>query len=331
MTMLSAVTHWLRPAPPPDPDVNAGLSRIAAIAGAALSNEPGFERKLAPKVRGALDYCEELVAALPPPLVIERASFASEPHVHALFGSADDIDAMIGQSPALQDYVSSADGAGAEDCYALLAARRQEKSILGVACEGEFIRNDVPQKLLHFSNHNLSLIADNPESARLKLKLAAFDGLIKTFAAHVGRLRTEQVSLRQERAIATTRGRMAGHRGATPEVEARCSRTIASLDERLSRNADALLPRQQIEALGDFLSNPHEALHLETVALHVDRGGKIIDAPDARTAEVASLHLTELISRDRRRHVIVPVRFQRSLALQALERTRQARARFIVI
>ena len=330
MSLFSSLSNLLRPTPPPEADAMSALKRIAGIVEKSLPTEPGFERMLAPRVRNALDYCNGLVAQLPQPLGIERTAFASQPLVHALFASADDIDAMIGQSPALHDHVLAGEGACAEECFALLAARREEKSVLGVEREGDLVRTDVPQRLLHFSHHNLSLIADSADQAQRRLREAALDGLIKTFAAHVRRLRGEQDALRQERALATTRNRLSKqHSDATDE--ARYSRTIASLDERLGRNADALLPKHQIEALADFLATPEEALRVETVALHVDRSGRIIESKATHPDGATRLQLTELISRDRRRHVILPVRFSRRIALQALERTRRERARFIVI
>lgn len=330
MSLLSSLSTLLRPTPPPKADVVSALQRIAAIVEKPLANEPGFQRTLAPRVRDALDYCNGMVEQLPQPLGIERTAFAAEPHIHALFGSADDIDAMIGKSPALHDHVSAGEGVGSEDCFALLAARREEKSVLGVEREGDLLRTDVPQRLLHFSNHNLSLIADTADHAHAKLREAAFDGLIKTFAAHVRKLRGEQDTLRKERALAATRNRLIRQHGDSGD-ETRFTRTIASLDERLTRNADALQPKQQIEALADFLAKPAEALRLEAVILLVDRSGRIIEPNSSRTDGAATLQLTELISRDRRRHVIVPVRFSRRMALQALEQTRRERARFIVI
>ncbi len=330
MSFLSSLSNLLRPTPPPEADVVSALKRIAGIIEKSLPTEPGFERTLAPRVRNALDYCNRLVAQLPQPLGIERTAFASEPYVHALFASADDIDAMIGHSPALHDHVLAGEGAGSEECFALLAARREEKSVLGVEREGDLVRIDVPQRLLHFSNHNLSLIADSEDQAHARLKEAALDGLIKTFAAHVRRLRGEQDTLRQERALASTRNLLSKHHGNAAD-EARYSRTIVSLNERLGRNADALLPKRQIEALADFLASPEEALRVETVTLHVDRGGRIIESKAAQPEGATRLQLTELISRDRRRHVIVPVRFNRRMALQALDRTRRERARFMVI
>lgn len=331
MGLFSSLTRLLSPAPPPDADVGHALKRIAHIVSSPLFTEPGFERVLAPRVRDAIDYCDGLVSQLPQALGIERAAFAAQPEIHALFGCASDIDALIGHSQALHDYFGAGAEIGNSDCYALLAARREEKSILGVEHEGDLIRTDVPQRLLHFSHHNLSLIADTRDQARARLREAAFDSLIKTFETHVHKLRDEQDELRKQRALAATRERFAMQHGTLTEDETRYSRTIASLDARLGKNASVLSPAYQLEALADFLADPAEALRLETIRLDVDRSGKILEHSTPATDGASRLELTELISRDRRRHVIQPVHFSRETALQALERTRRERARFIVI
>lgn len=330
MSFLSSLALLLRPAPPVQPEVSSALRRIAGQVERSLSAEPGFERALAPGVRNAIDYCDSLVAQLPQTLSVERSAFASEPHVNALFGCADDIDAMMGQSPALIEHLSHQMGAGNDYCYALLAARRHEKQTWGIERSGEIIRNDVPQRLLHFSHHNLSLVADDPAQARNKLTQAAFDSLIMAFANHVQTLRNQQNQLRQERALTSTRQRLQQQSRHDPLDESRFSRTIALLDQHLTQNADALLPGRQIAALAELLSQPEAVLRLEPVSLHVDRVGKLVSSPSLDNG-VSKLELTELISRDRRRHVVMPVRFRRSTVIEALERTRRERARFIVI
>ena len=330
MSVLSSMFNWLRPPPPIEPDVRTALARVALWVDKTLAVEPGFERKLAPSVRKAVDYCAQLVAELPPPLEVERAKFAAEPHVHALFASADDIDAMLGHSLAVREYIDSHDGVGSDYCYALLAARRMEKSVLGVESEGAVLQHDVPQRLLHFSNHTLSLLADAPDLARRKLHEASFDSLVKTFAAHVSALRSEQNALRQEKALTAARDRIAHRHHNSGLGETPYARTIASLNERLRSNAEALLPQHQIAALADFLANPEDALRLETIVLHVARNGRIINTPTAEH-EADTLQFSELIARDRRRYVVMPVCFPRTMVLQAQEHAREELARFIVI
>ena len=72
MSLLSAVTDFLKPPPPPNPLVQRALDRVAEMVHPLLKVEPGYEKHLAGPVEHALGYCDGLVAALPGPIDINR-------------------------------------------------------------------------------------------------------------------------------------------------------------------------------------------------------------------------------------------------------------------
>lgn len=61
-----------------------------------------------------------------------------------------DIGEMLGRSEAVRDFLGRSDSWAENEFYALLAARRRQKTQFGMAQQGEVIRNDVPQRCCTF-------------------------------------------------------------------------------------------------------------------------------------------------------------------------------------
>lgn len=327
MNLLATLSSWLMPAPAPDASVRAGLARVAEVVGKALAAEPDFERRLAGPVAHAQAHCAAMVNALPAAIDIGRQAFAADALVHALFASADDIADTIGRSAALRDFLDTPAAWQHEHFHALLAARRHGKQVLGVANHGGVIATEVPQCLLYFSEHTLVVPAADESAARTGLRAAAFDSLLQTFADHVAAAREERKQLTLEREM--EKARMYGRRG-HPDAE-RLTRRIAELDDCLRRKADALLPAQLLRALADFLMQPEQALRLDPVDLLVDRRGAMATDGMAAGSDAVGIRFMEATGRDRRRHVVQPVRLRCDEARAAFTRARELRDRLLVL
>ena len=83
---------------------------------------------------------------------------------------------------------------------------------------------------------------------------------------------------------------------------------------------------------------PEQLLRLEPVVLAVDRAGVLADFdgaassfPAKEEAKDVRLELCELTSRDRRRNVILLVRFRRDDAAASVEAAKVRRDRFLII
>jgi hypothetical protein len=321
MNQLARFFSRLLPASPPDPDVQAGLQRVAALVGKTLAVAPGFAARLAAPVAHAREFCAQLVDALPPAVTIDRQSFAADPLVHALFATADDIGAVLAASEQVRAYLAEPRSWQEDSFIALMAARRVDKKVFGVALQGEIVTTDVAQTLLQVSNQTVILPADNPDSARTVFLEATFDSLLLTFAGHLARAREAYKSLQTEREMERSRQRSqpVGRGAAFPE------RCIAALDERLQQQFRSLQPEAIITELADFLMQPEEALSLVPVQLWVTRRGVIQEAFD-HDADAAPILFMELKSRDRRRHLVLPVRVRYDEARGALARVKEMRA-----
>lgn len=330
MGLLSAITGFLKPEPPPDRATTLALERIAELVDPLLKAAPGFDHHLAAPVHHALGYCEGLVAGLPGPFDISARSFASDPLVHALFATADDIRTMLGKSQAVRDYLADPGCYASDHFYALLAARRQEKRQLGMAIQGDVIQNDVPQTVLYFSDHTLVEPQCDLGRTLERLRCSAFDSLLKSFHAHVEALRLERDATRGDSAV--ERSHLAMLRGTSPGPEyAVHTRRLAELDAHLREVADSLMPDQLVGALADFLMAPETSLALKPVSVTVNRLGVITDEAAAAAPDVDTLHFPELTGRDKRLYLVLLARIDRREAQEAVDSVRDLQHRFMII
>lgn len=315
---------WFTPAPPLDAATQAGIEQAVTTVEPLIRQLHDYQNKLAPAVRHTLDYCGDIASRIPGPYEISRAAFASDPLVHALFGSADDIETMLARSQCVRDQLMEVSRASGQ-CCALLGMRHREKQGFGVEMAGDIIRLDAPQRSLYFTDHTLAEPSPDSTVARERLRLALFDGLLKSIAATVADVRTEHDELYKENAIESAWARSRSR----PESAAPAhSRRLDDLRARLQATSNALQPEQLLDTLTDSLSAPEPYLRLDPVQVAVDRAGIITGTGSVGSGD--TLHFTELTSRDQRRWVVIIARIEREEARRALERLDAAR-RYIVI
>lgn len=330
MSLLSAVSDLFKPAQPLDPALSRALDRVAELVDPLLKLAPDFEKRLALPVQHALGYCEGLIAALPGPVDINRQAFGKDPLIHALFATADDIDQMLGRSQAIRDYLAEPRSLESDYFYAMFAARRQQKKQLGLAQEGDVIRNDVPQLVLYFSGQTLIEPSLDLDETRHLLRCKALESLLHTFRTHVESLRRERDGLLADASMERAH-LIARHRDISGEVQEIHTRHLAELDRELRGKASSLAPEQLVHALADYLMAPEAALHLTPVSITVDRMGVVHDHGDELADNVDTLNFPELTARDRRLHLAMLARISRDEALEAVERVRDQQHRFMLI
>ena len=320
MGMFSRLAGWLKPAPPLSDEDRLATEQAAAAVDPLLKTVPGFERRLAPALRHALAYCETLVAKIPGPIDISPKTFASDPLVHAIFGSAADVCTNLCMSCELREYLLGSRVAEGDAFYALLGMRRHEKSVMGMALMGEVVRSDVPQTVVYFADHTLTGVSPSFDEARGHLREAAIDGLLKGFAAELAERREARKQLHDEWEMA--RGRVRLREPGAGEV-------LAGLTARLQAADASLAPERLADGLAAWLAAPERHLRLESASVTVDAMGIKVE-PESGRAGVHTLEFPELVGRDRRRWLILLVRLPRAEMAEAMARHEDAH-RYIVI
>ena len=329
MSIRSLLSSWLHPVRT-DPACAALVDNAVRRIGPALASAGGVERRLAPALMQAQGYCQSLVEQLPEPLLLDRSAIADNALVHALFPSVEELRTVIGGSESVRTLIQSGQLDGRDEIMALLVARRQMRHVLGVELEGGTLQHDVAQTLLSFSGQVLAQAAVDQASAQELLRDAALASLLETFARHVQAIRDDMLSLERERGMERTYLELLRGQSKPDRVEAHL-REIDALNMRLRQDLEALQPDRVVETLADFLAAPHNALRLEHSTLHVFRNGAVVEPQVERVCDADQLELDELISRDRRRHVLVPVRLPLDFVQDCVAAQAEVLARWIHI
>src|SRR5215469_11600007 len=84
-------------------EVEQTIRRIAgAIPQLKLARQ--YDARLAPAIRGTLDYAHKIVAALPAPRDADTNAWSSDPTIHAFFATCDDVCQAFGHSHELREW-----------------------------------------------------------------------------------------------------------------------------------------------------------------------------------------------------------------------------------
>ncbi len=314
MSLLTTLTHWLHPDPPPNAAVREAIARIPEVVDTRLRAVGDLEHRLAPAVQHALDYCAALVDQLPAPVNVNSRAFAADPMIHAMFASTDDLAAMLGRSAAVRTFFEAGANPFADECFALLCMRRNQKTTFGMALHGEVLQPEAPRTVIYFSDHVLHGIAPSETETRHKLRWAALRSLLLGFADTLIALRTA----RDELHAAWQAERAMSHGTLTSDEHVWRQ---AELERRLGDATAALAPERIVDQLAAWLNAPEERLYLEPCIVSVDRMGVVVPADKADHAE--TLHCPELISRDRRRWTVTLARISGDEARTAVATEQQ--------
>ncbi len=307
-------------AAPLDEDLRRAIDRGVALADPLMMAVPRYERKLAASVRGALDYCAQLVEDIPGPVDINGHVFGDDPLVHAFFSGTEQIAEMLGRSQAVRDFLGGPAASAAEEFFALLGMRRHERKVMGAGLHGDRVRREVPQTLLYFSDHTLLELSAELAQTRSRIGELAFDSLAKSFAGRLEQTRGARQALHTE-------WEMARAGGGEPRARAEALR---ALERRLREAAAALEPARVLEDYRAWLASPAANLRLDPVTLMVDRLGVLLDPAMAPAADGDTIRFPELYARDRRHWILVLVRIRRAEAQRALAAAQQA-SRYLLI
>jgi hypothetical protein len=127
-----------------------------------------YREKLEPCVRSTMAWLRELGRTALDPVVLARANWGSDPRLNTFFPDADSIPALLGRSKELRSFFEEPEHASADEAFALLGMKREERTVLGPRYEGGMLKQDVAQTTVNFTGHRLVAIAADEATARLE-------------------------------------------------------------------------------------------------------------------------------------------------------------------
>jgi len=312
---------------PPDADQALVAEAIEAIVEAVdprIRAERKYRAKLEQGVRGTLAHMRAIAQQLPEPVVLSPASWRSEPLINALFGRSDDVTALLGRSRELYRFFDA--NAGCAEAIALLAAQREERTVLAPGFVGGELRQDVAQVVVGFPQKRLIAPAPDWLASRREVGAAIFRRLAALALQEIVGKERRVKDLEERKAILGTRLRMLQLRrdgvqralereddpAKDPAVE------IAELEKALQGTVDAFIAEKAslvtlegtVASVRRVFEAPQKYLGLEPVALRLSRTGYRVDAGSDEPA--IELNLQELFVGEGLRGVIAFVRCARS-------------------
>ncbi len=267
----------------------------------------GYERKLYSGVETALDYASDLIEQFSEPLTLTKRTFGTDPYLHAYFASMDEIVELLQHSRSFREFIDYRDNNYLNECYALLAMHKEERTTLGTEMRGDIIRRGVSQTVVNYSGHRLITPGADLAITKQKLKERAFSHFIETALDRMASLRSRKDELEAQRGLLRSKLnalKKSGNFGLQDELQTAShtdavnKKDIRELKE-IEKELKGLLANPMtlddyITEIDTIMSHPQQHLRSEQTTLRVDRMGiKRSDRSDKR-AETLTLQEVDL-------------------------------------
>src|SRR5690349_10380116 len=128
-----------------------------------------YQQKLEGPVRSTIAYLRAVGKTPLEPLLLSRASWNDDPRLNAFFASADDVPAFLGRSKELRAFFGVPSQRELGEAYALLAMKKEERTVLAPKQDGDRVQHEVPQVTVSFSGHRLFAPSATLEATRLEV------------------------------------------------------------------------------------------------------------------------------------------------------------------
>jgi hypothetical protein len=273
---------------------------------------PGYRKRLREPVIHAIDRVVQLVDGIPAPIPAGPDGYRSDFRLAALFASIEEMRQVFGRDRALSEYLSGTEGRGAERVTALLMARREERTILGMDLVGDQVRSDLAQVTVSFAGHHLLEPRVSEAECRRFLKRRAFDHLLALALAEIAEARVERADLERQRDLlarklqAMKRGTLSFDRPDAGQAdEAGLQAELDPVSRQLQGlGADADVLRTHLELVAKRLGEAERQVGSQEVQLCLSPMNIRLDAGDSSARQVV---LQELQNARGERAIILPV------------------------
>lgn len=173
---------WLLGGRAPSSDADERLQ--AAVARVIGSIDPRLQllgdasSRLGPAVAHALEYADRVVACIPPRVEMNSLAWSQSPVLRAVFARPADVAETLASSVDLQDFLASPAAAGVARIFCMVAATRVEQHVLGIALDGDQLRQDVPQTTVSFQHFRLFAFAADEAALFRRIHELVLEGLV---------------------------------------------------------------------------------------------------------------------------------------------------------
>lgn len=284
-------------------DIERAIDIIINETDPRLRTVRAYRRKLRKPVIRSLAYINNLITRIPGPFDISRRAYGADPQINALFGSADDIEALFSRSKPVQEFFR--DSPGSDRVYLPLAMFRTEKKGFGVSLDGDVLRSDVARTTVNFSGHWLGICAASEATLRQMLVWRGIYNLAITALENITHLQVKTDTLGKQRTLLKMKLRdlQAQHRGldAPEKTQLDDAVDLQALKLRLEETEHQLADASTtLETLDGYLqqvcnvfNHPSRYLRVKPGTVRVNRMGIKSDSATSRDgSEIVTAAIT---------------------------------------
>lgn len=168
--------------------VNSAVEAIVEGTDARLRGLLSYKNQLRQSARGLLDYIEDIVSEMPPPLLITKQTFIMDPMVRYVFQDEHFVNRLFHDNQSLEAFLKNQEDT-CEEVYALIYFFKAEKKIFGADLWGSMLVTDVPQTIVCFVGHEVIALAATEQDLRSALKKALFESVVTYIHLEIMRIR----------------------------------------------------------------------------------------------------------------------------------------------
>lgn len=303
--------------------IDEAIGRILAIH-PRLKLARRYRQRLKRPIALTLQYADELIASLPATLDGSAAAWSSQPSLRAFFATPADIADTFGRSTEVRAFFER--HPEADDVQATLGMALFERHVLGVALEGDALRQDVVQTTLSFSDHRVTICGSTEAALRTEIVRHFIDQMALEGLARLASDRADRVArgreLMQERvALLHKRGTgiravvgSGGHSDSQGYAE-----ELGRVQQQIAENADGLaalrVPTDVIEldlaGICDVFSEPAKHVYIRNRRIRIDMMN-VVQEGDSQRGNDIEFHFARIPGPVPETRAFALLRFSRS-------------------
>jgi hypothetical protein len=251
-------------------DLDDAVEQVVDQLHSRLRAAPNYARVLRDPVIATFRYIDELAESIPGPLLVSRSTFAEDPRVNAFFVSPQHIREVFSQNEDVRRLFDA--NPLADECWALLCVRKQERRQPGMALVNDEVRKDVMQTSVSFSDHQVISPGVDELSARCALKCCMFKGLLSHVRHKAAEAKTNSEDLENRLQVLNNRLRRLPQQGDPEGHRAKLSAQIQDLERQLeSQELRLRTIKEHLDFVACALKNPGDFLKAGRCSLRLNR------------------------------------------------------------
>ena len=235
-----------------------------------------YRQRLAPAVATSIRFLRDQIPLLPAIREATRAAWSSDPTIHALFATADDLPKIFSRSNELRDFFNK--NPLLQEAHAVLGMQMTQQRVMGMAIEGDVVRRDVPQTNVFFSDHRIRFFGTSELELRRVVGTRVFEAFALIALARISDAQKRVKDLKLNRQLLKTRLKVLDREGVGLTglaSNAPSQHALSKLQNRLEDNerelnsiaisTDAL--DRELEILCEVLASPAESIRFSALRL----------------------------------------------------------------